>query len=226
MPRMPKAALHSLLENLATAGQLLRIGKPVSAELEIAEITRRVAAAGGPALLFEQVESCDWPVATNVFGTVERLCLGLQIEKLDDLAELGRAALVEQLQLHGKRQPAEPRILKQAPSQQVVRLGRDIDLITLPALRHWPDEAGPTLWGRLFLHADSGVTSSFLCRAQVVDRNRLVLVDDGWPDPIRSLAESLDAHSKASVAFVPGCSASELLAAASGLGEHASSLAE
>ena len=52
---MAYKALADFLEELAEAGQLERVAAEVDPELEIAEITRRVAAAGGGALLFERV---------------------------------------------------------------------------------------------------------------------------------------------------------------------------
>jgi len=45
---------------------------PVSSHLEVAEIHRRVIAAGGPALLFTRVEESSFPLVTNLFGTGKR----------------------------------------------------------------------------------------------------------------------------------------------------------
>ena len=42
------------------------------ANLEAAEIHRRVIAAGGPALLFTNVTGADFPLVTNLFGTARR----------------------------------------------------------------------------------------------------------------------------------------------------------
>lgn len=51
---------------------LLRIAEPVSAELEAAEIHRRVYEARGPAILFENVSGCAFPMVSNLFGTMDR----------------------------------------------------------------------------------------------------------------------------------------------------------
>ena len=40
--------------------------------LEMAEIQRRVYAAGGPALYFAHVKGCAFPMVSNLFGTIER----------------------------------------------------------------------------------------------------------------------------------------------------------
>ncbi|MEZ6137433.1 MAG: UbiD family decarboxylase [Pirellulaceae bacterium] len=53
-------------------GKLLVIDEPVDPHLELVEIQRRVYHNQGPALLFQQVIGCKFPVATNLFGTLER----------------------------------------------------------------------------------------------------------------------------------------------------------
>ena len=66
--RTLRACIHDLERN----GRLVRIAAEVDPHLEMAEIQRRVCAAGGPALLFEQVKGCDFPMAANLFGTLDR----------------------------------------------------------------------------------------------------------------------------------------------------------
>ncbi len=48
--------LRDCVDDLERHGQLLRIDVEVNASLEVAEIHRRVCAAGGPALLFTRVQ--------------------------------------------------------------------------------------------------------------------------------------------------------------------------
>ena len=57
--------------------------------LEISEITDRMSKSpnGGRALLFENVKGSSFPVAANLFGSFERMCLALEITKLDDIAK-------------------------------------------------------------------------------------------------------------------------------------------
>jgi len=58
--------------DLARAGHLLRLEHEVDPNLEMAEIHRRVFRAGGPALYFAKVRGCAFPMASNLFGTIER----------------------------------------------------------------------------------------------------------------------------------------------------------
>ena len=65
----------SLLEcvsDLQQHGHLVRIDDPVDPHLEAAAIHRRVFAAGGPAILFANVRGCQFPMVSNLFGTIER----------------------------------------------------------------------------------------------------------------------------------------------------------
>ena len=60
------------MEDLRRQRYLLVVDEPLSANLELAEIQRRVYANGGPALLFTQVNQCRFPMVSNLFGTLER----------------------------------------------------------------------------------------------------------------------------------------------------------
>ena len=71
----PIRNLRQYLDLLRSRGQLTEIQAEVDPHLEIAEIHRRVVAAGGPALLFRNPTGSDFPVATNLFGTYERVLL-------------------------------------------------------------------------------------------------------------------------------------------------------
>ncbi|HVS20143.1 MAG TPA: UbiD family decarboxylase [Planctomycetota bacterium] len=65
--------LRAFLDDLRRAGELVEVEAEVDPELEAAEVHRRVIAAGGPALLFRRVKGCDFPLATNLFGTAARV---------------------------------------------------------------------------------------------------------------------------------------------------------
>ena len=89
--------MATLLPDLATwvreqeaAGELVRIEAQVDPDLELAEIHRRVIAAGGPALLFERVEGSPYPVVTNLFGTRARVERAFGPRPQELFAELAR----------------------------------------------------------------------------------------------------------------------------------------
>lgn len=106
---MPAPDLQTFVQELERRGWLKRIAAPVDPRLEITEIYDRVIKAGGPALLFENVQAnagngndaskpggrpayanacCSrMPVLINTFGTRERMCLALGADSLEEIAE-------------------------------------------------------------------------------------------------------------------------------------------
>lgn len=64
--------LADCIEDLRRHGQLVEIQQEVDPFLEIAAIQRRVYENQGPALFFRQVKGTRFPVAANLFGTLER----------------------------------------------------------------------------------------------------------------------------------------------------------
>src|SRR5438876_8359950 len=91
--------LSEFLNDLDKRKLLVRVGESVSPDLEIAAVTDRACKSphGGPALLFEKPAGFDMPVATNVFGSVERMCLALGVKHLDDLAKEIDALMTPQM---------------------------------------------------------------------------------------------------------------------------------
>ncbi len=70
---MPNTLEEALLD-LERCGELVRISGEVDPYLEAAAIHRRVFAAKGPALLFENIKGSPFRAASNIFGTYERTC--------------------------------------------------------------------------------------------------------------------------------------------------------
>src|SRR5215203_1066259 len=67
--------LRNFLDLLTRENEIITIKAEVDPYLELAEIHRRVIAAGGPALLFTRVKGSRYPVVTNMFGTERRIDL-------------------------------------------------------------------------------------------------------------------------------------------------------
>ena len=79
---MPFASLREFISHLEAAGDLVRVGEPVSTVLEMTEIQTRALAEGGPTILFERPTGTDGrthetPVLVNLFGTVARVAAGI-----------------------------------------------------------------------------------------------------------------------------------------------------
>ncbi len=148
---MAYQGLRDFVSALERAGELKRIYEPVSAELEITEITDRVSKANGPALLFEKVEGHAVPVLINAFGSHERMAMALGV---DDIEEIAReieglvqmplpTGIVEKLKMIPKvarfaKYP--PKTVSHAPCQEVVVDPPSLSL--LPILKCWPQDGG------------------------------------------------------------------------------------
>ncbi|MBU1740309.1 MAG: UbiD family decarboxylase, partial [Proteobacteria bacterium] len=177
--------LRHFIDTLAQRGELRRISQPVSPDLEIAEITDRVTKAGGPALLFENVQSpSGWPVLINAFGTPARAKLALEVDDLDTLAgdimylveEAKPQNLIEKIKLLPRlKRLADlfPKTVKRAPCQEVVLTGDEVDLTRLPVLTCWPGDGGPFITLPLVTtrHPRTGGRNVGMYRLQVFDRH-------------------------------------------------------
>ncbi len=174
--------LREFMAELEKRGQLRRIKTPVSRKLEITEIADRVFKAGGPALLFEQVDGSPYPLLIGIFGTLERTSLALGMASLEEgadriremtrLPEPGQGLLDKLKALPRLAEVAGffPKTVRSAPCQEVVE--SDPDLTSLPVLHCWPGDGGPFITLPLVFTKDpaTGTTNVGMYRMQVYDR--------------------------------------------------------
>jgi 4-hydroxy-3-polyprenylbenzoate decarboxylase len=179
---MPSATLSDFLSDLQQNGELTRVSTKVSPILEIAEITDRVgkspsakphgerdksaaAAQGGKALLFENVEGAEMPVAINTFGSYWRVCRAMGTNSLDELADRVQqlikpevpTGLMEKMKKGFdflKLANIPPKSVKSGICQQVVYEGERADLTRLPIIQCWPLD-GNLRSGQVFDPADA-----------------------------------------------------------------------
>ncbi|MGB2131660.1 MAG: 3-octaprenyl-4-hydroxybenzoate decarboxylase, partial [Marinobacterium sp.] len=144
--------LRDFIKMLEARGELKRISMPVDPVLEMTEICDRTLRAGGPALLFENPKGYDMPVLGNLFGTPERVALGMGEESVAALREVGKvlAQLKEpeppkgmkdawdKLPLYRQVLNMGPKQVRKAPCQEVVVEGEDVDLYQIPIQTCWP----------------------------------------------------------------------------------------
>lgn len=183
---MPHEFLSDFLSKLQDAGELVRIAAPVDPGLEVAAITEQVckSAEGGPALLFEKPKNSSMPIATNLLGSERRLCLALGVDSLDQLSVRMERLLqpesggwLEALKLAPSLSGLSkfaPRVIRTAVCQQVVRLGRDVNLWDLPIPRCWPEEANPVITaGQILTQDPAGIRSLARFPVQVLNQQQL-----------------------------------------------------
>ena len=177
-------------------GELKRIAAPVSARLEMTAISDAVLRAGGPALWFEQPAGYKISALTNLFSTPKRVALGMGVNDVSELRDVGRllASLKEPeppkglkdagklLQMAKALWDMKPSTVRNAPCHEVILNGPDVDLGTLPVQICWPDDAGPLItWGLVITRGPQGGANPRLrqnlgiYRQQVIARNQVIM---------------------------------------------------
>ena len=79
--------LRQFIDVLDAAGELTHVTKEVDPVLEISRLTDRESKKpqGGKALFFAHVHGSEFPVATNLFGSPQRIRMALNVDELEDL---------------------------------------------------------------------------------------------------------------------------------------------
>ncbi len=183
--------LRDFLAQLEQRGLLRRVTTEVDPHLEMTEICDRVLRAGGPAILFENPKGHDIPVLANLFGTPERVALGMGEESVEALREVGRllAALKEpdppkgmkdawdKLPVFRKVLDMAPKTVRGAPCHAEVQEGEAVDLGRIPVQTCWPEDAGPLItWGLVITRGPHKPRQNLgIYRMQVIGRNRVIM---------------------------------------------------
>ncbi|MGF1685187.1 4-hydroxy-3-polyprenylbenzoate decarboxylase [Photobacterium japonica] len=183
--------LREFIDYLEQQGQLLRITQPVDPDQEITEICDRTLRAGGPALLFENPVGYDIPVLANLFGTPERVAMGMGREDVRDLRDVGQllAYLKEPEPPRGFRDAIDKlplfkqvlnmpvKRLRQAPCQDIVWQGDEVDLDKIPVMSCWPGDVAPLLtWGLTITQGPNKKRQNLgIYRQQKIGKNKIIM---------------------------------------------------
>lgn len=176
--------LRDFIATLEKRDLLKRIKAEVDPILEISEITDRMCKRpnGGNALFFEKVKGSRYPVITNLFGSFERMCLALEVERLDDIAKrieelLTQAppkTLIEKLSMIPKIFEISrylPKIVKSGPCQEVIEKDNP-DLSKFPILKCWPHDGGRFITLPMVFTKDpeTGIQNCGMYRIHIYDK--------------------------------------------------------
>jgi 4-hydroxy-3-polyprenylbenzoate decarboxylase len=182
--------LREFVKALEKAGELKRIRVELDPVLEIAEVTQRVARdphrqpnSVGPALLFEKPRGSRHPVLINTFGSVRRMELALEVERLDEVADRIRGFLametpqglfdkIKMLPKLAELGSFFPKTVKSGDCKEVMHHGNDVNLLDLPILKTWPQDGGrfitfPLVFTR---NPETGKRNVGMYRMQVYDQ--------------------------------------------------------
>ena len=183
--------LRDFIQQLESKGELVRVTHEVDPYLEMTEICDRTLRAGGPAILFENPKGFDVPVLGNLFGTPERVAMGMGEESVEALREVGEllAFLKEPEPPKGIKDAWDklpvfkqvlnmaPKVVSKAACQKVVLEGDAVDLTKLPIQTCWPGDAAPLItWALVVTKGPNKERQNLgIYRQQVIAKNKVIM---------------------------------------------------
>ena len=183
--------LRDFIAQLESTGELKRIQTEVDPILEMTEICDRLLKAQGPAVLFEHPKGYDIPVLGNLFGTPKRVALGMGQRSVEALREVGQllAYLKEPDPPKGLKDAWDklpmlrqvlnmaPKELSNAPCQEVILQGSEVDLGKLPIQTCWPGDVAPLItWGLTVTRGPNKTRQNLgIYRQQVIAPNKVIM---------------------------------------------------
>ena len=183
--------LRDFINALEQRGELARIKAEVDPHLEMTEIADRTLRAGGPALLFENPKGHNVPVLANLFGTEQRVAMGMGAESLAALRDIGEVlAYLRQpdapkgMRDMWEKAPVLKQVLQMAPKtvrnpacQYHAKEGDEVDLTALPIQTCWPEDVAPLVtWPLVITRGpDKERQNLGIYRMQLLGRNKLIM---------------------------------------------------
>ncbi len=183
--------LRDFIAQLEKKGELIRISQEVDPVLEMTEICDRTLKQGGPAILFENPKGHNIPVLANLFGTPDRVAMGMGADSVKALRGVGEllAQLKEPEPPKGMKDAIEkipvfknvlhmaPKLVKNPPCQELIRVGDEIDLSEYPIQTCWPDDAGPLItWPLVITKGPYKERQNLgIYRLQVIAKNKVIM---------------------------------------------------
>lgn len=142
---MKHRSTRDVVDDLRAGGMLIQVDDEIDPHLEMAEIQRRVYASGGPAVLFTRPAGCRFPMASNLFASLDqaRYLFRDTLESVRRLIEIKldpaalpkrpfRYAGVPLTALH-----MLPKFVRRGPVA-----ANSCRISELPQLKCWPDDGG------------------------------------------------------------------------------------
>ncbi|URJ31303.1 4-hydroxy-3-polyprenylbenzoate decarboxylase [Blochmannia endosymbiont of Camponotus sp.] len=183
--------LRDFIKILEYRGDLKRITLPINPDLEITEIADRTIKSGGPALFFENPKGYTIPVLCNLFGTTNRIALGMGKENFLSLRDVGKLlAFLKEPELPTgirdffSKMPHFRHILHMpikrvstAPCQENIWCNTDVDITHMPIMRCWPKDISPIItWGITITRGPKKKRQNLgIYRQQVLSKNKILI---------------------------------------------------
>jgi 2,5-furandicarboxylate decarboxylase 1 len=191
---------RGFLEQLESEGELTRIRKEVSTELEMAGI---IDTLGEKPVFFEKVKESSIPVVAGLVSSKELVAKALNVNIKQILRKLSSAI----------ENPLPPTVVKKGECQEIVE--KNVDLTKLPIMRYTEKDGGKYIPSAISIVKDPELgRNTCFHRLMLIDKNKFVarIVEDrGTDTALKNAGGELD------IAMCIGNSTAVLLAASTSL---------
>ncbi|HJN49349.1 MAG: 4-hydroxy-3-polyprenylbenzoate decarboxylase [Pseudomonadales bacterium] len=183
--------LRDFILALEKQGELVRVDAEVDPRLEMTEICDRVLNREGPALLFQSPKGYEFPVLANLFGTTQRVALGMGEDNTENLREIGELLAYlrepeppkglkdawEKLPIFRQVMNMAPKVVSNAPCYANVFSDADVDLTQLPIQTCWPEDVAPLItWPLVITKGPNKERENLgIYRLQLLGKNKLIM---------------------------------------------------
>lgn len=174
--------LRDFINLLEANGELIRIKDEVDCVLEITEVADKIVKGGGPALLFENVRGYRVPVLMNLFGSLKRISLAMEVDDISEISDridklfnltqqegiLNTIGLL--ISLASDLKGVMPKLVKRGGCKEEIHI-EDASLAEFPILKCWPYDASKFITYPLVFTKDpeNGAMNCGVYRMQVYD---------------------------------------------------------
>lgn len=192
-------------------GDVVVVDDPVPADEGVTGLIYELADRGRRELvLCRKVTGLDVPVVSNVFACRRRIARLLDVEPDQLHQEYQRRA----------RHTMPPNRVTDGPIREVVRSGEQVDLATLPLLRHFASDRAPYITSGIIIaeDPDTGIGNMSYHRSMVHSRNELATSLHSRGDLWRMLSKYAERGEAMPVAMVIGGHPLFMLAASARVG--------
>ncbi|SHE20195.1 4-hydroxy-3-polyprenylbenzoate decarboxylase [methanotrophic endosymbiont of Bathymodiolus puteoserpentis (Logatchev)] len=183
--------LRDFIAQLEKKGELKRVTQEIDPVLEMTEICDRTLKQGGPALLFENPKGHNIPVLANLFGTPDRVAMGMgetSVTALRGVGELlsqlkepeppkGMKDAIDKIPVFKNVLNMAPKVVKNPPCQEIIRTGDEVDLGVYPIQTCWPEDVGPLItWPLVITKGPYKDRQNLgIYRLQVIAKNKVIM---------------------------------------------------
>ena len=155
---------REFLEALKKNNDLIEVTRPVDLNTEVSKALKQSYVKQGPAIIFRNTGK-KYPLVGGIYATRSKALLAFQATENNILDKV----------LAGLDNPIGPKVIKDAPSQEVLLTGGDIDITEFPIPTYSPSDGGAYITAGITTVKDpeTGVPDIGHYRYMVIGKDRL-----------------------------------------------------